>query len=211
MYLTIAKTNYTHEVVIKKSRFITNLARVKDEDEARAFIEQIRKTHYHANHNVFAYVLGDGDQIQRMSDDGEPSGTAGVPILEVLKKNQIHDVVAVVTRYFGGIKLGAGGLIRAYAGSPAEALSAVGFVQLVPQKELHISLSYNTLDKVQYWLEQNNYPAPAITYTDQVELLLPVDEANLVQLQETLTDLTNGQINFKVGRQVLAEVPYIDE
>jgi uncharacterized YigZ family protein len=211
MYITISQPSFTHEVVIKKSRFITNMARVANEDEAQAFVETIRKEHYKATHNVFAYVLGDTDQIQRMSDDGEPSGTAGVPILEVLKKNHVHDVAVVVTRYFGGIKLGAGGLIRAYAGSPAEALALVGFVQRVPQLEVTLTIAYNQLDKLQYWLETNSYPTPELTYAADIQVVLPIDQAQLSDFQSNITNLLNGQVEITVGNEIFAEIPYHPE
>lgn len=115
-YYTIAE-NSEYEIVIRGSRFICSLQRVENEEEAKAFIQTIKKEHWKATHNCSAYLIGDRDEIQRAHDDGEPSGTAGVPMLEVLKKNELKYVVAVVTRYFGGTKLGAGGLIRAYSKS----------------------------------------------------------------------------------------------
>ena len=121
-YLTIHQ-NTEFELVIKKSRFICSLARVHSEQEAQDFITRISKENRKANHNCYAYLLGDNDQIQRESDNGEPSGTAGVPILEALQLAHVHDVCAVVTRYFGGIKLGAGGLIRAYSNVTTEAIA----------------------------------------------------------------------------------------
>lgn len=208
MYLTISQSVFTQELIIKKSRFITHLARIHSEAEAQAFIAQIRKEHYRANHNVFAYVLGDNDEIQRMSDDGEPSGTAGVPILEVLKKNQVHDVVAVVTRYFGGIKLGAGGLIRAYAGAPADTIANVGLVERILQRELHFTIGYNLIDKVQYWLSEHQPSIPTINYTDQVELTIAVTDSEVVAVQNALTNLTQGQIKFTLGDEIFAERPY---
>ncbi len=112
-YFTV-KQRGEHEIVIQKSRFIAHFARVETEEEAQDFIQEIKKQHWSATHNCSAYLIGEQDQIQKANDDGEPSGTAGVPMLEVLKKRELKDTVVVVTRYFGGIKLGAGGLIRAY-------------------------------------------------------------------------------------------------
>ena len=134
-YRTIKEDNQ-HEVEIKKSRFICFLKRIETEEEAKAFIQQIKKEHWKANHNCSAFVLGDHHEIQRSSDDGEPSGTAGVPMLEVLKKNDLINVCAVVTRYFGGTKLGAGGLIRAYSGSVAQAIVHTGIVEGRLQQEV---------------------------------------------------------------------------
>jgi len=124
-YLTI-KEDGQSEIEIKKSRFICSLKRIKTEEEAKDFIQALKKEHWKANHNCSAFVLGEKNDIQRSSDDGEPSGTAGVPMLEVLKKNELINVVAVVTRYFGGTKLGAGGLIRAYSSAVSHALNEIG-------------------------------------------------------------------------------------
>ena len=122
-YKTLAKAG-SDEIIIEKSRFIGYCAPVSSEEEALEFIEKIKKKHYDATHNVFAYVVGLDNNIQRYNDDGEPSGTAGVPILEVIKKEDLRNVVIVVTRYFGGIKLGTGGLIRAYTKGAKIALDA---------------------------------------------------------------------------------------
>jgi uncharacterized YigZ family protein len=187
------------------------MARVNNEEEAQAFIEKIRKEHYKATHNVFAYVLGDNDNIQRMSDDGEPSGTAGVPILEVLKKNQVHDVAVVVTRYFGGIKLGAGGLIRAYAGSPAEALAEVGFVKRVPQIEVKLNITYSQLDKLQYWLDTNGFPKPDLTYAENISAVLPISEEQLTNFTSDVRNLLNGQVEVVTGAEIFAEMPFTPE
>lgn len=208
MYLTIEPNEFTTTQTIKKSEFITNLARVHSEEEAQAFIARIKKEHNKANHNVYAYVLGDNDEIQRMSDDGEPSGTAGVPILEVITRNEVHDVVAVVTRYFGGIKLGAGGLIRAYAGSAAQALQEVGFVQRIPQRQITAQIQYPNFDQVQYWLKDQIPVEPQIEYTDQVTLTFPVDEERIEEFTAALTNLVAGQIEITVGDEILAEVPF---
>lgn len=139
-YRTIKEDNQ-HEVEIKKSRFICFLKRIETEEEAKAFIQQIKKEHWKANHNCSAFVLGDHHEIQRSSDDGEPSGTAGVPMLEVLKKNDLINVCAVVTRYFGGTKLGAGGLIRAYSGSVAQAIVHTGLLRADCSKKSSSSLT----------------------------------------------------------------------
>ena len=145
-YLTIAPHNFSWTQEIKKSRFILNMSRIDSEASAQSFVDEISKKHPKAAHHVFAYVLGDNSQIKRYSDNGEPSGTAGVPMLEVLQKNNLHDVVAVVTRYFGGIKLGAGGLIRAYAGTVAEGVSSAGFVLRVTQQKITVTVDYKNTD-----------------------------------------------------------------
>ncbi|WP_125704029.1 YigZ family protein [Lacticaseibacillus daqingensis] len=205
-YRTIQQAG-EHELVIKKSRFICHLARVKTEAEAQAFITQVKKTHYKATHNVPAYLLGDHDEIQRANDDGEPSGTAGVPMLQVLQQMQLHDVVAVVTRYFGGIKLGAGGLIRAYANSVQEAVHAVGIVQREQQRELAVTLAYPQLGAVEHWLAQADQPIAASQYGAAVTLTLFVPVAAVAATQAALIDLTHGQAALTLGGLRPVEVP----
>ena len=153
-YLTI-KENGEATIEIKKSEFICSLARTETEEEARAFIDEIKTKHRKATHNCFAYMIGLNDEIQRESDNGEPSGTAGVPILEVLKNLELHNVTAVVTRYFGGIKLGAGGLIRAYSNATSNAIEHVGVVRKVVQTELSLKVSYSAWGKLQNYLENS--------------------------------------------------------
>ncbi len=126
-YLTV-KGYGENEIVIQKSRFIAYVDRAETEEEAQEFIQKIKKMHWNATHNCSAYVVGENNQFQKANDDGEPSGTAGVPMLEVLRKRNVQDTVVVVTRYFGGIKLGAGGLIRAYSKATSEGLNATGIV-----------------------------------------------------------------------------------
>lgn len=126
--LTIQK-DFRHEIIIEKSRFICTLKKVSSEEEAAEKLKEIKKEFSDANHNCSAYLIGENGEFQRFSDDGEPSGTAGIPILEVLRKRHLHNVLAVVTRYFGGVKLGAGGLIRAYGKSISEAIDAAGIAE----------------------------------------------------------------------------------
>lgn len=209
-YLSISH-DFQHEIVIKKSRFITNLKRVNSEAEAVEFINAIKKEHYKANHNTSAFMIGDRDEVQRASDDGEPSGTAGVPILEVLKRNEVHDVVAVVTRYFGGIKLGAGGLIRAYAGSAAEAIAAVGLVHRVVMTTMDLTLEYPQFDTLNHWLTQNNYQTPTVTYTDKVNLALPIETADIANFTQSVTELLNGRVTIVTGAESFQEIPYVTD
>lgn len=145
-YITVKQDDFS-EIEIKKSRFICSVKRVTSEEEAKAFIAAIKKEHWKANHNCSAFVIGEKNDIQRSSDDGEPSGTAGVPMLEVLKKKELINVVAVVTRYFGGIKLGTGGLIRAYSHALSHTLDEIGLVIGKLQQELLITIAYPLLGK----------------------------------------------------------------
>lgn len=140
-YRTIAKNGSTEET-IKKSRFICQAKRITNEAEGRDFITQIKKEHYKARHSCSAMIIGENSDIKRSSDDGEPSGTAGIPMLSVLEKKQLTNLVLVVTRYFGGIKLGTGGLIRAYSGGAANTLKALGIVEVKKQTGLRLELTY---------------------------------------------------------------------
>ncbi|RZI48300.1 YigZ family protein [Lactococcus kimchii] len=207
MTLTIKK-DFINEEEIKKSRFICHLKRIASEEEAREFIAQIKKKHFKANHNCSAYTLGDHQEIQRTSDDGEPSGTAGVPMLELLKKKQVTNVCAVVTRYFGGIKLGAGGLIRAYAGSVNHAIEAVGLVQFVSQDEMILTLDYSLYDQLQRFLVSKNLMISESEFLSAVTIKCFVDRENADAFLAALTETFNGKIAVEKGVSQLVEVDY---
>lgn len=206
--LTIAEKQAVYEQEIKKSRFILNIARIENEDDAQAFLEKIRKQERKATHNVWAYVLGETDSVQRYSDDGEPAGTAGVSMLEVIKNNQLHNVAAVVTRYFGGIKLGAGGLIRAYAGTVADGVADIGRVELVVQHEVLIEVAYSQFESLKYWLEQNNYQILDTEYGSTVTLTVGVEATDIEKFENDVTNETAGQASLIVGDERIVEVPY---
>lgn len=206
--LTIAEKQAVYEQEIKKSRFILNIAQIENEDDAQAFLEKIRKQERKATHNVWAYVLGENDSVQRYSDDGEPAGTAGVPMLEVIKNNQLHNVAAVVTRYFGGIKLGAGGLIRAYAGTVADGVADIGRVELVVQHEVLIEVAYSQFESLKYWLEQNNYQILDTEYGSTVTLTVGVEATDIEKFENDVTNETAGQASLIVGDERIVEVPY---
>lgn len=203
-YLTI-KEDGQAELEIKKSRFICSLKRIESEEEAKEFIQMIKKEHWKANHNCSAFVLGEQNEIQRSSDDGEPSGTAGVPMLEVLKKNELMNVAAVVTRYFGGTKLGAGGLIRAYSGAVANALHEIGIVQGILQQEVFTTIDYSLLGKLQHYLEQKNLQVKDTQFLENVTLCIMVEEVHV--FQDEVTDLLNGQVTFSEGTSSYIEIP----
>ncbi|MFC6180405.1 YigZ family protein [Lactiplantibacillus daowaiensis] len=205
-YYTIT-SDTTFEQVIKKSRFIAQLFRISDEADAQQKITAIKAAAPKATHHCFAYVLGDDDHIQRMSDDGEPSGTAGVPILEALKLNEVHDVLAVVTRYFGGIKLGAGGLIRAYNGIPVQAIQQIGKVQRVLQTKLAITIDYRHVDSLNYYLTQHTIPTLATDYGVAVTVTIAVDQATISETESALNDLLSGQVTFADQGPQFNEVP----
>lgn len=206
-YLTIAK-NTTYEQTIKKSRFICSIARVSSDEEAQQFIASIQAANKKATHNCFAYMIGDNDQIQRESDNGEPSGTAGIPILESLKLAKIHNVVAVVTRYFGGIKLGAGGLIRAYSNTTTEAIHQAGLVQRIKQAILKITVTYALHDSLLYYLKENNLEVAGEEYGVNVETSIYVNETDLKDVKEKLINRFNDQLQITEGDRRFNEIPY---
>lgn len=204
------KTEGSHEMDIKKSRFICHLKRTETETAASAFIESIKKEHWKANHNCSAYILGERQEIQRAHDDGEPSGTAGVPMLELLKKRNLNNVTAVVTRYFGGTKLGAGGLIRAYGGAVNDALSKIGIVERQLHQFINVTVSYPMSGKLENQLRQSDYLLQDISYTDQVgfNCVIPIESEEL--FKQSVTEWTNGQGLFSIGKQAWIEVDAAD-
>ncbi|WP_409252033.1 YigZ family protein [Bacillus sp. SCS-153A] len=191
-YLTVKDTG-EHEITIERSRFIAHIKRVETEEEAQDFINQIKKAHWSANHNCSAYMIGEHNLIQKANDDGEPSGTAGVPMLEVLKKRDLKDTVVVVTRYFGGIKLGAGGLIRAYGKAVSQGLNAVGVVERTLMRVMKTKIDYTWLGKVENEVRSSKYPLKDIHYLDAVEVETYVEEDKKEDFVEWMTELTNGQ------------------
>lgn len=181
---------------IKKSRFICHIKRVTTEEEARNFIQAVKKEHYKATHNCSAFILGERSEMKRSSDDGEPSGTAGVPMLGVLENHQLTNVCAVVTRYFGGIKLGAGGLIRAYAGSVALAIKEIGSVHIKEQLGLRLTLSYSQYQEWPNFLKAKQLQEQDTAFTDQVQTTIFVDKDDKESVIESLIELFNGKIDI---------------
>lgn len=181
------------EYTEKKSRFIANIFPVASEEEALARITEMRKKYYDARHNCFAYVIGDSNETERCSDDGEPSGTAGRPMLDVLEGQGIHNAVAVVTRYFGGTLLGTGGLVRAYSSAVKEALEHCVLVEQCNGIRLSIRTDYNEIGKLQYMARTMELTELDTVYADQVEmsLLIPADRIDGVERE--ITDRTAGK------------------
>lgn len=200
-YRTV-RSSGSKEVVIRKSRFIGHVMPVENEEEALLFIEDIKKKHRDATHNCSAYVIGERDEIQRQSDDGEPSGTAGKPILEVIRNQGVKNVAIVVTRYFGGIMLGAGGLIRAYTDGAVLALEAGEVITRVLRREVFVEIDYTWLGKVENELRGRGIQTGETLFTDKVTLLcLPRnDEADA--FMAWITDLTQGQALVTEGRRI---------
>lgn len=194
------------EIEINKSRFIAYVERVESEAAAQAFIEQISKKHWNATHNCSAYVVGPNDQYQKANDDGEPSGTAGKPILECLKKNGLRDTVVVVTRYFGGIKLGAGGLIRAYGKSAASGLAAAGVVERVLHNRLTVEIDYSQLGAVENQLRLAGYTIADKQFTHVITLVVLVTGEAEAVLRQNLSDWTAGTACVREAGQEYVEL-----
>lgn len=186
------------EYIIKKSRFIINLQEVRNEHEAQAFIERIRKQYWDASHNCYAYQIGVLDLVQKSSDDGEPSGTAGRPILETLKKNGITNTVAIVTRYFGGIKLGASGLIRAYSHTVSLGLAAADIADYKPYHIVSVRFGYPYVSTVERMAPNFDIRIADRTFSDTVTFLLEVPKENVEPFQKELTNATNGKALFDI-------------
>ena len=192
---------------IKKSRFICHAKRVYSEEEARDFITAIKKEHYKATHNCSAFIIGERSEIKRTSDDGEPSGTAGVPMLGVLENHNLTNVCVVVTRYFGGIKLGAGGLIRAYAGSVALAVKEIGIIEIKEQAGIAIQMSYAQYQEYSNFLKEYNLMELDTNFTDQVDTMIYVDKEEKENIKASLVEFFNGKVTLTDQGLREVEVP----
>lgn len=187
------------EIIIEKSTFIGYAKPIKTEEEAVEFVNEIKKKHKDATHNVWAYTVGPTMNIQRYSDDGEPQGTAGIPTLEVIKKEDLRDVVVVVTRYFGGIKLGAGGLVRAYTKGAKVGLEAAKTIEKVMYKEVKIKIDYNQLGKVQNEIMNLGYFIKDTIYEDNVEIIVYSKLEEVEALTSRMIDITSATAGIVLG------------
>lgn len=192
---------------IKKSRFICHAKRVYSEEEARDFITAIKKEHYKATHNCSAFIVGERSEIKRTSDDGEPSGTAGVPMLGVLENHNLTNVCVVVTRYFGGIKLGAGGLIRAYAGSVALAVKEIGIIEIKEQAGIAIQMSYAQYQEYGNFLREHKLTEIETSFTDQIDTIIYVDKEEKENIKAALVEFFNGKVTLTDQGLREVEVP----
>lgn len=208
-YLTIGKTGQ-HELIIKKSKCICSLARTETVEEAQEFIEQVSKKYHDATHNTYAYTLGLNDNQVKASDNGEPSGTAGIPELKALQLMKLKNVTAVVTRYFGGIKLGAGGLIRAYSNSVTEAAQNIGVVKCVMQQLIQFSIPYNRIDEINHYLEENRISIASQEYTTNVTIQIYLDLDQIQKVEDSLINLLSGKVEFNKLDQRFNEIPVTD-
>lgn len=191
------KEEHTIENTINKSRFISHIKPVASEDEAKAFINEIKAQHKDATHNCSAYTIGPEMNIQKANDDGEPSGTAGIPMLEILKKLEIHNVCVVVTRYFGGIKLGAGGLIRAYSGAVRDVIYDMGRVELREAIPVTVTLDYDQTGKFEYELASTTFLLREQFYTDKVSYQIDVVKNEYDTFIDFLNRITSGNYDLK--------------
>ncbi|MBC1948728.1 YigZ family protein [Listeria welshimeri] len=203
-YLTI-QSDGKHEIIIEKSRFICHIMRVTTESEAQTFIQTIKKEHRDATHNCSAYIIGENDQFQKAHDDGEPSGTAGVPMLEVLKKKKLKNIAVVVTRYFGGTKLGAGGLVRAYGSAVSETIQTIGIVECTLATIIKCSFAYSLVGKIENALEQKNYQINDKEFTDKVVFHVFVDNDDIPHFRKLITEMANGQLELTESTQKYRE------
>lgn len=194
-YRTIKEDGQVQEE-IKKSRFICHAKRVYSEEEARDFITAIKKEHYKATHNCSAFIVGERSEIKRTSDDGEPSGTAGIPMLGVLENHNLTNVCVVVTRYFGGIKLGAGGLIRAYAGSVALAVKEIGIIEIKEQAGIQIHMTYAQYQEYGSFLKEHNLIELETNFTDQVDTMIFIDKEKKDGIKADLIEFFNGKVTL---------------
>ena len=205
-YITIAN-EFRTEYIIEKSRFIATIAPVSTEEEAQAFIQRMSKEFWDATHNCTAYAIGPRQEQQRSSDNGEPSGTAGKPMLEVLKKTVITNVAVVVTRYFGGIKLGAGGLIRAYSHSVAKAVQEGPKLLIAPRQIVSLTIDYSYFGSVERQLQTLGLPYQP-SFTDTISLEIYVEPNFVSDLETIITNLTGGNLLWELQDIRMVELPY---
>jgi len=207
-YKTLLKAA-SDEVVINKSRFIGHAAPVKTVEEALAFLDSIRARHKDATHNCYAYIIGQNAGIMRYSDDGEPGGTAGMPIIEVMKARGVVDCAVVVTRYFGGVLLGAGGLVRAYSHTCALALNAAQVCQMHPTETWLFEVAYPLWDKVQHTLKSLPSRLESTEFTTAVTFELSVKAADSERVRAELIRVTDGRIESLMEAESYS--PWIEE
>ena len=197
--------DYRNEIVIEKSRFICSLKKVQSEEEAQEFIKAVKKEFWDATHNCSAYLVD--DLAQRSSDDGEPSGTAGIPMLEVLRKNNLTGTAAVVTRYFGGIKLGAGGLVRAYSGSVAGAIKECGLAEKILMSRFSFVYDVNSVGKILNILyQQNLFEIADVEYNMRAKIILMMRNDQKEEAEAWLTENLNKPIELELEGSEYAEV-----
>lgn len=197
------KEDHEEQMEIKKSRFITYLHRTESEADAKAFLTAIRRLHPDATHHCYAFIIGEHNEIKRSNDDGEPAGTAGVPMLECLDRNHMQDIIAITVRYFGGIKLGAGGLIRAYSKCVSHALSTAQITKKQWMEKYEIRFSYDLIGRIDYYFREHCLEILDKAYDEEVCYTYLCDHDNSADFQE----LSNGKFLPRFIERTLIEVP----
>jgi uncharacterized YigZ family protein len=206
-YRTV-KTSGENEITIERSRFITYVDRAETEEEATIFIDTIKKKNRDASHNCSAYIIGEHDEFQKANDDGEPSGTAGKPMLELLKKMGLKDTVVVVTRYFGGIKLGSGGLIRAYGQATKEGILSAGIIERTLHREVIVTVDYTWHGKLENELNSRGVTIGETHFMEKVTMTLYALDGEEEHLVNLLTNLTSGQATISLGKTLYVDKTY---
>lgn len=208
-FKTVAENKiFTAEYEIKKSKFISHIKKVENEVEAREFVQQIKKKFFDATHNCSAWVLGEDGEKQKSNDDGEPGGTAGNPILETIKKNELTFTAAVVTRYFGGIKLGAGGLIRAYSHSAALGISSAKIIQMKIFQKIFLTVEYNFFAAIENYLRKKKIKIFGTEYAVDVTLTILILPEEVEKFLKEMTELTAANFLYEIGEKIL--IPTFD-
>ncbi|MEU2431929.1 YigZ family protein [Streptomyces sp. NPDC007861] len=204
-YRTVAREG-VHETEVNRSRFICALAPAATEQEAQGFVARIRKEHPTATHNCFAYVVGADASVQKAGDDGEPGGTAGVPMLQMLMRRDIRYAVAVVTRYYGGVKLGAGGLIRAYGGAVGEALDALGTVTRQRFRLATVVVDHQRAGRLENDLRATGRAVREVRYGEAVTIEIGLPEADVEMFGAWLADVSAGTARLELGGEAYGDV-----
>lgn len=190
------------EIAEKKSRFIATMMPVKSEEEAIDFINSIKKKYWDARHNCYAYTIGDNNELTRCSDDGEPSQTAGRPMLDVLLLEELHNVAVVVTRYFGGTLLGTGGLVRAYQGAVKEAINNSVIATKVKGSRIYIEVDYGAIGKIQYILSKRDIKPENIMYEQNVRYEINVIKDQIESFKNEVVEAMNGNVKFDIDKEI---------
>ncbi len=205
-FLSVAAP-HTAEKIIERSRFIARCAHAEGEEQARAFVARVRAQHSLATHNCFAFVADKEGNLLRFSDDGEPQGTAGMPILEVIRSKKLFETTVVVTRYFGGIKLGAGGLVRAYAGAAADVLAAADIRAFTPCRDISLTVGYEHYDAIRRYLSARDCSVKDMQYTDKVCVVAAVRSAEAAAFAAGAVDFMGGRVSCAEGEEYLFPFP----
>lgn len=206
--MKIVYKNGTDEIVEKKSRFIAHVYNVDSEEKAADIINGIKKKYWDARHNCYAYIIGDNNEIQKFSDDGEPQGTAGKPIMDIIAASQVHNCLIVVTRYFGGTLLGTGGLIRAYQEASKKGLDKSEIIDAIEGVSAYIDTDYNNMGKIRYICEEERVTIEDIQYTEKVHMKLLIPKDDYVHFVHIITERFSGNLEvIKEGEQKYSKVP----